>query len=82
MVVTNNLFTFVNIIASYYRQEKNLHYNFKTPPPAKTRNAGTSAGIFEHNPHFGFEIPSLKPITHNVLCSTLNKVLLMLPKVA
>ena len=56
-----------------YRQEKYLHYNFKTPTPAQTRNAGTSAGIFEHNPHFGFEIPSLKPIsTHNVLCTTLK----------
>ena len=77
MVVTTNLFTFVNVIASYiaitYRQEKkNLYYNFKTPTPAQTRDAGTSAGVFEHNPHFGFEIPSLKPITHNnVLCTTL-----------
>ena len=53
-------------------RKKNLHYNFKTPTPAQTRNAGTSAGIFKHNPHFGFEIPSLKPITHNLLCTKLK----------
>ena len=58
MVVTTNVFTFVYAIASYIAR-KNLLYNFKTPTPAQTRNAGTSAGILEHNPHFGFEIPSL-----------------------
>ena len=75
MVVTTNLFTFVNVIASYIAitiKKKNLHYNFKAPTPAQTRNAGTCAGIFEHNPHFGFEIPSLKPITHNLLCTKLK----------
>jgi hypothetical protein len=69
----------VNIIASYIAITvmKKIcitisKHPFKTPTPAQTRNAGTSAGIFEHNPHFGFEIPSLKPITHIVLCTTLK----------